>query len=149
MCFSNYLLIINLLTPYHDNEHLNNFQKNINTKAQILGCKDAIFGTDIIDSVTTPSNDPQISVTSEVIEQVAAERDKSGRFENLESTEENIFHEMSDEEIIKKISSSKTINQEDDYNVIATTPQLTAQDEINAFELGLQWADEKEWCILQ
>lgn len=56
--------------------------------------------------------------------------------------EENIFHEMSDEEIIKEISSHTTINQEDDDEVIATTPQVKAQDAINAFELGLQWAEE-------
>lgn len=56
--------------------------------------------------------------------------------------EENIFHEMSDEEIIKEIFSYTTIDEEDDDEQIATTPQVTAQDAINAFELGLQWAEE-------
>ncbi|CAB3232778.1 unnamed protein product [Arctia plantaginis] len=58
--------------------------------------------------------------------------------------EETIFQEMSDEEIIKEISSYTTINQEDDDVVIATTPQVKAQDAIDAFELGLgwQWAEE-------
>lgn len=98
------------------------------------------------DIVATPTNDPQINVPSEVIEQIAAETQISP--EDLETwyrgmeKEENIFHEMSDEEIIKEISSATTIKQEDDDEVIATTPQVTAQDAINAFELGLQWAEE-------
>ncbi|CAG4981148.1 unnamed protein product [Parnassius apollo] len=84
------------------------------------------------DIVATPTNDPQISVPSEVIEQIAAETQISP--ENLETwcrgidKEENIFHEMSDDEIIKEISRYTTINQEDDDEVIATTPQVKAEE---------------------
>lgn len=42
--------------------------------------------------------------------------------------EENIFNEMSDEETINQVSSCKTMIQEDDDDVIATTPQVTTQD---------------------
>ncbi|KAL4709549.1 hypothetical protein ACJJTC_007280 [Scirpophaga incertulas] len=56
--------------------------------------------------------------------------------------EENIINEMSDEDIIKEISSHTIINQEDHDEVITTTPQVKAQDAINACELGLQWAEE-------
>ncbi len=96
------------------------------------------------DIVANPTNDPQISVTSELIEQITAETQISP--ENLETwcrgmdKEENIFYEMSDEEIIKEISTP--INQEDDDEVIATTPPVKVQDAMNAFELGLQWAEE-------
>ncbi|CAH0721901.1 unnamed protein product, partial [Brenthis ino] len=97
------------------------------------------------DIVATPTNDPQISVPSEVIEQIASETQISSNdletwFRGMDK-EENIFHEMSDEEIIKEISSYKTINEEDDDEVIATTPQVTTEDAINAFELGLEWAE--------
>lgn len=98
------------------------------------------------DIVTTPGNDPQISVTSEVIEQVATETQISP--EDLEfwcrgmDKEENVFPEMSDEEIIKEVSNYTTNKQEDNDDVIATAPQVTAQDAVNAFELGLQWAEE-------
>ncbi|CAH2001420.1 unnamed protein product [Acanthoscelides obtectus] len=63
------------------------------------------------DIVTTPSNVPQISVTSEVIEQVATETQMSP--EDLEiwcremDKEENVFHEMCDEETIKEVSNYK------------------------------------------
>ncbi|XP_069968071.1 jerky protein homolog-like [Bactrocera oleae] len=96
------------------------------------------------DIVANPTNDQQISVPSELIEQIAAKTQISP--ENLETwcremdKEENIFYEMSDEEIIKEISTP--INQEDDDEVIATTPPVKAQDAMNAFELGLQWAVE-------
>ncbi|XP_050547432.1 tigger transposable element-derived protein 2-like [Daktulosphaira vitifoliae] len=82
------------------------------------------------DIVNSPSNDPQISVTSEVIEKVAAETQI--RSQDLEiwyhglDKKENIFYHMSDDEIIKEISSNTTINQEDDDDVIATTPQVIA-----------------------
>ncbi|CAG4958097.1 unnamed protein product [Parnassius apollo] len=98
------------------------------------------------DIVTTPDSDPQIRVNSEVIEQVAVETQISSQ--DLEiwihgiDKEENVFHEMSDEEIINQVSSSTIINKEDDDDVIETTPQVAAQDAINAFELGLQWAEE-------
>ncbi|KAK9874218.1 hypothetical protein WA026_002572, partial [Henosepilachna vigintioctopunctata] len=55
------------------------------------------------DIVANTTNDPQISVPSEVIEQIAAETQ---------------------------------ISPNDKY-----TPQVTAEDAINAFELGLQWAE--------
>lgn len=48
---------------------------------------------------------------------------------------------MSDEQIIKEISSTTTIIQEDD-DVITTTLQETAQDAINVFDLCLQWTKE-------
>lgn len=98
------------------------------------------------DIITTPSNDPQISVTSEVIEQVATETQISP--EDLEvwcrgmDKEENVFLEMSDEDIIKEVSNNTTNDQEDNDDVIATAPQVTDQDAVNAFELGLQWAEE-------
>ncbi|KAG5888111.1 hypothetical protein JTB14_023405 [Gonioctena quinquepunctata] len=96
--------------------------------------------------ITTPSNDPQISVTSEVIEQVATETQISP--EDLEvwcrgmDKEENVCLEMSDEDIIKEVSNNTTNDQEDNDDVIATAPQVTDQDAVNAFELGLQWAEE-------
>ncbi|KAG5887138.1 hypothetical protein JTB14_024247 [Gonioctena quinquepunctata] len=92
------------------------------------------------------SNDPQISVTSEVIEQVATETQISP--EDLEvwcrgmDKEENVCLEMSDEDIIKEVSNNTTNDQEDNDDVIATAPQVTDQDAVNAFELGLQWAEE-------
>ncbi|KAG5876828.1 hypothetical protein JTB14_014158 [Gonioctena quinquepunctata] len=98
------------------------------------------------DIITTPSNDPQISVTSEVIEQVATETQISP--EDLEvwcrgmDKEENVCLEMSDEDIIKEVSNNTTNDQEDNDDVIATAPQVTDQDAVNAFELGLQWAEE-------
>lgn len=98
------------------------------------------------DIVTTPSNAPQISVASEVIEQVAAETQISS--EDLEiwcrgmDQEESVFHQMSDEEIISQVSTSTVISEEDDDEVIPATSQVVAQDAINAFELGLQWAEE-------
>ncbi|CAD7006485.1 unnamed protein product [Ceratitis capitata] len=98
------------------------------------------------DIITTPSNDPQISVTSDVIEQVSTETQISP--EDLEvwcrgmDKEENVFLEMSDEDIIKEVSNNTTNDQEDNDDVIATAPQVTDQDAVNAFELGLQWAEE-------
>ncbi|XP_052749794.1 jerky protein homolog-like [Galleria mellonella] len=98
------------------------------------------------DIITTPSNDPQISVTSEVIEQVSTETQISP--EDLEvwyrgmDKEENVFLEMSDKDIIKEVSNNTTNDQEDNDDVIATAPQVTDQDAVNAFELGLQWAEE-------
>ncbi|KAK9891973.1 hypothetical protein WA026_017456, partial [Henosepilachna vigintioctopunctata] len=95
------------------------------------------------DIVATPTNDPQI-VPSEVIEQIAAETQISSNdletwFRGMDK-EGIIFSEISDKEIIKEISIYKTINEEDD-EVISTTPQVTAEDAIIAFELGLQWAE--------
>ncbi|KAK9879390.1 hypothetical protein WA026_006459, partial [Henosepilachna vigintioctopunctata] len=98
------------------------------------------------DIVASSSNDPQISVTSEIIE-VAAEtrinpKDLKIWCRGLDR-KENILYEMTDEEVIKEISSNTTINQEhDDDDVIETTPQVTAQNAINAFKLGLQWTEE-------
>lgn len=93
------------------------------------------------DIVSTPTNDPQISVPSEVLEQIFAEVQISP--EDLETwcgglNIEKNTPEMSDDEI----SSDTTISHEDDDEVPASTPQISAQDAINAFELGLQWADE-------
>lgn len=68
-----------------------------------------------------PSNKLQVSVSSEVIEQVADETQISGQNGRGMDKEENIFHKMSDEEFIKNISSYTTINQEDNDKVIATT----------------------------
>ena len=56
--------------------------------------------------------------------------------------EENVCLEMSDEDIIKAVSNNTTNDQEDNDDVIATAPQVTDQDAVNAFELGLQWAEE-------
>ncbi|KAK9882094.1 hypothetical protein WA026_018940 [Henosepilachna vigintioctopunctata] len=52
--------------------------------------------------------------------------------------EENVFFEMSDEDIIREVSNNTTNDQEDNDDVIATAPQVTDQDAVNAFELGLQ-----------
>ncbi|KAK9892198.1 hypothetical protein WA026_019003 [Henosepilachna vigintioctopunctata] len=49
---------------------------------------------------------------------------------------------MSDEDIIREVSNNTTNDQEDNDDVIATAPQVTDQDAVNAFELGLQWAEE-------
>ncbi|KAG5862706.1 hypothetical protein JTB14_020362 [Gonioctena quinquepunctata] len=85
------------------------------------------------------------NVTSEVIEQVATETQISP--EDLEvwcrgMDKENVCLEMSDEDIIKEVSNNTTNDQEDNDDVIATAPQVTDQDAVNAFELGLQWAEE-------
>ncbi|KAG5872633.1 hypothetical protein JTB14_003721 [Gonioctena quinquepunctata] len=98
-----------------------------------------------LDIITTPSNDPQISVTSEVIEQVATETQISPKIWKSGAgmdKEENVCLEMSDEDIIKEVSNNTTNDQEDNDDVIATAPQVTDQDAVNAFELGLQWAEE-------
>lgn len=95
--------------------------------------------------VTTPSTAPQVSVTSEVIEQVATETQISS--ENLEiwyrgmDEDESVFHQMSDEEIVNQVSIP-IINEDDDDEVIATTSQVSAKDAISAFELSMQWAEE-------
>ncbi|KAL3281240.1 hypothetical protein HHI36_004454 [Cryptolaemus montrouzieri] len=73
------------------------------------------------DVIATPTNDPQISVSSEVIEQIAAET-----------------------QIIPEYLETcyTTMNQEDGDEEIPTAPQVKAQDAINAFEVGLQWTEE-------
>ncbi|KAL3268570.1 hypothetical protein HHI36_007678 [Cryptolaemus montrouzieri] len=79
------------------------------------------------DIVAAPTNDPQISAPSGVMEQIAAETQISP--EDLETWCCGMDKDYS------------TINQEDDQ-VIANIPQVKAQDAIYAFELGLQWAEE-------
>ena len=98
------------------------------------------------DIVNNPSHDLQISVSSEVIQQVAKATQLSS--EDLKiwcdgmDKNENIFHEMTDEEIIDNVSSSNTINEEDDDDVFPNTPTVTTKEAVNAFDMGLQWAEE-------
>lgn len=95
--------------------------------------------------VSTPSTIPQISVSSEVIEQVASETQISS--ENLEiwyrgmNEEESVFQQLSDEEIINQ-ASTPTTDQDDDDELVVASPQVTAKNAINAFETGMQWAEE-------
>lgn len=67
------------------------------------------------DIIPTSRNDLQISVTSELIEQVAAETQISS--EDVEIWCRNA-------EIINQVSNFTTINQEEDDDVITTTLQL-------------------------
>lgn len=80
--------------------------------------------------VTTKKKNPEISVPSEIIKKVAAATHISS--EDLEiwfrgiDRQENIFYDMTDEEIVEHVSNCSTISQEDKDEAIASTSQKTA-----------------------